>query len=169
MTKFAEDIIIWHMCNKNHNHLMYGSWDIKWDRQNFLSFWAIFCLFTPSLPHQGFRKSKFWKQMKKNKSLKILSFYTYMCIINEDRMIYGSWNVRSNRLNFLSFWVIFCPFSSLTTWKFKIFKLKKTLGDIILHICTINDSHMMYGSSDIERDRQNFLSFWTVFCPFTSL
>ena len=38
---------------------------------------------------------------------------------------------------------------------------------IILQMCTINDSHMMYGSLDMECNGQNFLSFWTVFCPFT--
>ena len=27
--------------------------------------------------------------------------------------------------------------------------------------------HMMYGSWDIEQDGQKFLSFWTIFCPFT--
>ena len=45
MNKFAADIIILHMCTKNHNHIMYGSWDTEWDRQNFLSFWTIFCPF----------------------------------------------------------------------------------------------------------------------------
>ena len=30
-------------------------------------------------------------------------------------------------------------------------------------MCTINDNHMMYGSSDMERDGQNFLSFWAIF------
>ena len=49
-------------------------------------------------------------------------------------------------------------------------KMKKTPGDIIiLHRCTINDNHMMYGSWDTEYDRQNFLSFWTIFCPFIPL
>ena len=58
----------------------------------------------------------------------------------------------------LSFRAIFCPFSSLTTRKIKILKLKKAPGDIIiLHICTINDSHMMYGSWDMERNRQFFV------------
>ena len=48
--------------------------------------------------------------------------------------------------------------------------MKKMPGDIIiLHMYTINDNHMMYGSWDMERDKQNFLSFWTVFCPFTLL
>ena len=50
--------------------------------------------------------------------------------------------------------------------------MKKIPGDIIiLHMCTINDNHMMYGYWDMERNGQNFLSFlsfWTLFCPFTS-
>ena len=41
------DVIILHMCTKNHNHMMYASWDMECDRRNFLSFWAIFCPFTP--------------------------------------------------------------------------------------------------------------------------
>ena len=35
MKKFAGDIIILHMCTKNHNYMMYGSWDMECDRQNF--------------------------------------------------------------------------------------------------------------------------------------
>ena len=49
-------------------------------------------------------------------------------------------------------------------------KMKKKLDDIIiLQMFAINDSHMIYGFSDMECNRQNFLSFWTVFCPFTPL
>ena len=57
--------------------------------------------------------------------------------------------------NFLSFWTIFVPFTSLTdpknqnSEKMKTKqkkKQKKMPGDIIiLHMCTINDN-MMYGS-----------------------
>ena len=44
-------------------------------------------------------------------------------------------------------------------------KLKNIPGDIIiLHMCTINGNHMIYSSWDLKRDRQNFFSFWTVFC-----
>ena len=43
-------------------------------------------------------------------------------------------------------------------------------GDInILHLCTPNDNHMMYGSWNMECNRHNFLSFWFIFCPFKSL
>ena len=29
--KIARDIIILYMCTKNHNHMMYGSWDTEWN------------------------------------------------------------------------------------------------------------------------------------------
>ena len=139
--------------------MMYSSWDTEWDRQIFLLFWAIFCPFTSPLMIPNIKILK--------KTLEILSFYINMCTINEDQMIYSSWNIRCDRLKFLLFWVIFCPFSPLTTWKIKILTLKKIPGDIILlHICTLNDSHMMYDPWDMEHDRHKFLSFWTVFCPF---
>ena len=47
-------------------------------------------------------------------------------------------------------------------------KMKKTPEDIIiLQICTINDSHMIYGYKDMECNGQNFLPFQTIFCFFT--
>ena len=46
-------------------------------------------------------------------------------------------------------------------------KMNNTTENIvILKIHTINDSQMMYGLWDIEHERHNFLSFWTIFCPF---
>ena len=59
---------------------------------------------------------------------------------------------------------IFVILCHLTTQKPKILKLKKTPGDIIiLQVCTINDNYMMYGSCDMEPNRQNFLSFCRLF------
>ena len=55
------------------------------------------------------------------------------------------------------------------TRKIKFLKLKERPRDIILHISTINDNHVIYGSWDMEHDRQNLLSFWTIFCIFTPL
>ena len=85
----------------------------------------------------------------------------HMCTKNHNHMVYGSWDMECNRENFLSFSTVFCPYTPLTTQKIKIFKkMEKLPGHIILHRCNINDSHMMYGSQDTKRDRQNFLSFW---------
>ena len=80
----------------------------------------------------------------------------------------------------------FFPLHPTTNWKIKILKKwkkkkkkkkifkkskkkkkKKKTGDtIILHLCTTNDNNMMYGW-DMEHEEHNFLSFWTIICPFT--
>ena len=46
MKKLPGDIIILPKCKINDNHMMYGSWDTERNGQN-LSFWTIFCPFTP--------------------------------------------------------------------------------------------------------------------------
>ena len=92
-------------------------------------------------------------------------------IKNHDRVMYTSWDMECDRQNFLPFWAIFCPFTPLTTHKIKILQRWKTTpaDTIILHMCTKNQNYMMYDSWDMEGDRQNFLSFWAIFCPFTPL
>ena len=97
----------------------------------------------------------------------------------------------------MSFWAIFCPFTTpyppLMIQKIKILKknnkkMKKMPQDVILsYIHVYHKDHinyhfthlyhkwqsydvsgLMYGSWDMKRDRHNFLSFWTIFCPFTT-
>ena len=62
------DIIILHLSSTNDNHMMYDSWDINHDRNNFLSFWAI------SNPPNNPENQNF----EKMKNLEILSFYTWV-------------------------------------------------------------------------------------------
>ena len=79
--------------------------------------------------------------------------------------MYGWWDMESDRQNFLSFWTVFFPTNNPQNQTFE--KIKKTTGDIIiLQICTINDNHMMYESSDMERDGQNFVVNLDHFLPF---
>ena len=67
------DIIILHKCTKNHDYMLYCSWDMARDRCNFyFSFWAIFCPFTP-LTTQKIKILKSWKRC-----MEISSFY--ICI-----------------------------------------------------------------------------------------
>ena len=48
MKKTPRDIIILHKCTKNHDHVLYCSWDLAHERCNcYFSLWAIFCPFTP--------------------------------------------------------------------------------------------------------------------------
>ena len=54
------------------------------------------------------------------------------------------------------------PPNSLENQNFE--KMKNVSGGfIILYMCTINENHMMYGSWDMECNRQNFFSFWVIF------
>ena len=55
-----------------------------------------------------------------------------------------------DRQNFFSFWTIFCPFTppppnNPENQNFEKMK-KNDVNIIILHKCTINDNHMIYGS-----------------------
>ena len=63
-------------------------------------------------------------------------------------MIFGFSDMECNRQHFLSFWTIFCPFTSLPPKNPKnqnFEKLKKKTGDIIiLHKYTKNHDHMLY-------------------------
>ena len=104
--------------------MMYGSWDIEHDRQNFLSFWNIYCPFTPLT----IQKIKILEKMKKNPADIII---LHMLPINDNHVIYGSWDIEHHGQNFLSFWTIFCPFTSLTTQKIKIFKKWKKLLELL--------------------------------------
>ena len=79
--------------------------------------------------------------------------------------MYGSWDIKHNRQNHFGPIFPLPPPNNPQTQNFE--KIKKTPEDI-LQMYTINDSHMMYGSWDMERDRQNLL-FCTIFCPFTPL
>ena len=60
------DIVILDMCTINDNHIMYVSWVMEQNRQNLLSFWAIFCPFI-----QRIKILKKWKKL-----LEISSFNT---------------------------------------------------------------------------------------------
>ena len=138
MKKIAGDIIILHICTKNHNHMMYGSWDTDWDKQKILSFWSLFCPLTTHPLLLMIPKIQILKKVKKMPGDIIL---LYIHTIYQHHMIYRSWNIRCDRQK-LTFWAIFRPFSPLTTWKIKILTLKKIPGDInILHICTMH--HIM--------------------------
>ena len=158
MKKLTSDIIILRMCTKNHNHMMNGSWDTELQRYRQTELWSW--------------KSKFWKKIKKIPG-DITLILSYIHVYHKWKS-YDTWFLKYKVPQTEIFIILghfFFPFSPLTTWKIKILTLKNIPGDIIiLHICTINDNHMMYGSWGMERtNRHNFLSFWTVFCPFTPL
>ena len=147
--------------------MIYGSWDMKHNRLNFLSFWTIFCPFT-SLKTWKIKILKKWKQQKKMLGDIII---LYMCTINENHMMYGSWDMEHDRPFFfliLDHFVPFYPPNKPENQNFE--KREKTPGDIILHKCTKNHDDILYLSLDMVLDKCKFyFSFWAFFCPFTPL
>ena len=117
MRKWPGVGIILRMPTKNHDHMMYTSWDMECDRF-FLSFLAIFCTFT-LLTTWKIKILKKWE-----KHLQLSSFYTCLpkiriiwCMLPE------IWSVTDR------FFIIFSHF--LHFYATKIFKKWKKLLEIL--------------------------------------
>ena len=131
-----------HRCTKNHDHMLYYSWDMACGRCNcYFSFWAIFCPSPPNTPKN--ERLKKWK-----KKLEISSFNTsipkimIICFTFLRHMAHYRCNC------YFSFWAIFCPFTPLTAQKLKVSINEKTTwgyhhfthvyqNNIYLHISNI--------------------------------
>ena len=123
----------------------------------------MFCFFTHLKPWK-IRILKKWKNL-----LEVSSFSTCVPKIKITWYTVPEIGSETDRVfcNFGPFFALI-PASNLENQNFE--KMKKEPGDvIILHMFTINDDHMMYGSWDMERDRQSFLSFWPIFCSFSPI
>ena len=153
MKKFAGDIIILHMCTKNHNPMMYGSWDTEWDTE----FFVILDHFLPFY-HSPPKKSK-----KIPRDIILLYIHLY-----HKWRSYDIWflKYKCNRQKFLSFWAIFCPFTTLTTQKINILKNWKKLLEILsFYICIPWQSYDVWLLRYLAQQTDFFFSFWAIFCP----
>ena len=97
MKKIAGDIIILHMCTKNHNHMRYSSWDTEWHKM-FCHFGLFFTFLSPSPPnnpeHQNFEKMK-----KASGDVLILNLSNK----KQDHMMHAYSYMECNRHTFLYF------------------------------------------------------------------
>ena len=101
---------------------------------------------------------------KKNKEKHLEISLLYICTPKSQWYDLQFLRYRAWRTEIASVGSFFALWPPLKTPKIKILK-KKIAGDIIiLHMYTKNHNHR-----DVEWQWQNFLSFWVIFCPFTSL
>ena len=153
------EILPFYTCTIHDNHIMHGSWDMEHNRQNFLSFWTVFCPFT-YLWTQKIKILKKWK-----KSLEILSLWTCVPYLKNICMVSEIWSVM-DRI-FCHFRIFFCPFTPLTTWKIKLLKKWKNTWSYY-HFTHLYHKWQPYNVW-LLRYGHNCLLFWTIYCPFTTL
>ena len=91
----------YHFTHLHHKWQSYDAWFLRYgaDRHNFLSFWTVFCHFTPLWP----QKIKFFKKMEKN-TCRHHNFTN----INDSHMMCGSSDMECNRQNFCVILDCFC-------------------------------------------------------------
>ena len=115
--KKIEDVIILHICTKNHNHMRYSYWDTEWKRI-FYHFGPFFTLFHPLTT----QKSKFWKNGKKH-----LEMSAFFCNKKHNHVMSVYSDIECNRQFFVisGHFLLFCPTTDSKTkfWK----KCKKHL------------------------------------------
>ena len=121
--------------------LRYGVWQAE-------SF--ILDCFLPFYTSNNSKNQTFEKLKKTPGDIIILHMWT----INDNHMVYVSWDIEHNGQNFWSLWTVFYPFTPLTTRKINIlkkWKKKKMPGDIIIiHKCTKNHDHMLHRVPEIQ-------------------
>ena len=99
-TQKDKDIIIFTQVSKNHDHMLYCSWDMASDGYNCYSwFWAILCPFTPLVSFFFFKNEKAPGE----------TIILHKCTKNHDHMLYCSGDMAQDRCNYFSSWAIFCP------------------------------------------------------------
>ena len=130
--------------------LRYRAWQME-----FLSFWKIFCHFTPLKT----RKSIFWKYKKMPRDV-----WLYVWLY-DDHMMYGSWDMECDKHNFLSFWTTFALPDNHVNRNFEKTKNENWRYYHFTHMYHKWQLHdlwfIRYGEWWTE-----LLSFWTTFLPF---
>ena len=104
-------------------------WDTEWDRHHFLSFWAIFCPFTPTnnTVNQNFEKVK---AMHRDIFLhEYHKWKLHKCTINDNYLMYATWDMKCDRQCFVLL-VHFLPFYPINP-KNQSFEEMKILEEIL--------------------------------------
>ena len=138
--------IIWrchHFTHVYQKSWSFGACFLRYGMQQ-TEFFAILGHFLPFYP-----TNNQVKKLERRKRAPGDIILLHMRTIN-DNMMHDSWNLSHDGQHFLSFWAIFYPFISITTWK----KMKK--WENLLHKCNINDDRsydgwlLRYGAEQIH-------------------
>ena len=96
--------------------------------------------------------------------------YYHFTNINNSHTMYGSWDVKCNTTEFCVILDWFLLFYPLSTQKIKILKKSKNCLEILSFYTGVTQITITwYMVPEVLSTTDNFLSFWTIFCPFTPL
>ena len=150
-------------------YLMYSSWDTEWDRI-FCYYGPYFALLpTPYLLNDFENQSSERKKKMKKMPADIILLYIH---VYHKWISYDIW-FQKYKMQQTEIFVIlghFFPFSPLKTWKIKILIFEKNTWRY--HFTNLHHKWPSYDALFLRYGVQqtyNFLSFWTIFCPFTPL
>ena len=141
--------------------IQYDAWFLRY-RARQVEFFVILDYFLHFYPLNNPENQNFEKMKKIPGDIIIL----HMCTINQNHMMYGSWDMERERQIFFLILHHFLPFYPTNNPKNQNSeKMKKMPGDIFLHKCTKNHDHMLYYSWDMAHDECNcyFFSSWVIF------
>ena len=108
----------YHFIHLHHKWQSYDVWFLR-NRVRQTEFFIILDCFCP-FTHLWSQKIKILNQKKKKKKTPEDIIILYMCTINDNHLMHGSWDMECNRQNLMLFWAFFCPFTPVTTKKVKI-------------------------------------------------
>ena len=118
LKKWRQTWRYYHFINVCHKWQSHHVWFLKYGVQRTTLF-VILDRFLPFYPPNNLKNQNF-KKMKKTPSNFIIF---HRCTINDNHMMYGSWDTEHGRqAEFFVFWTIICPFTPLTTWKSKFWE-----------------------------------------------
>ena len=135
----------YHLKHLHHKWQSYDAWFLRYGPQwtEFSVIWTVFCLTTWKI-----------KVLKKWKNSWWYHHFTqiYMYTINDNHMMYGSWDTEHDGQNFFSIWTIFCPKNLKNLKNQNLEKMKKPLeissfytnvSQIMIIWCTVPDIQCM--------------------------
>ena len=163
LKKTHGDIIILHICTINDNNMMYGSWDMEYDGQDFFVILDHFLHFYPLIT----KKIKILKKWRKTAGCIIILL---MCTINDNHMMYGSWDMECDRQNFCHCGPFFALLLPLTTRKIRILKKwKKHLEILSFYTCVPQMTIIWWMVPEIWSVADRVFCHFGLFLPFTTL
>ena len=146
MKTVLENIIILHMSTINDDHMIYVSWDMERDGQNFLSFLTIFWPFIP--PPGSQKKNKNFEKMKKAWR------YYYFTHVYHKWESHGVWCLRygARQTEFINILDHFLPFYHWNNPDNQNFEKMKNILEILSFYTFSPSMNMTYSMVPVMSD-----------------